>query len=415
MSQYGHIDQCQTCQHSPLVPLLKLGHHAPVHAHLKNDQLDQAENTYPLNLVLCESCGLSQLDYIGDPEVVFPMEYPYQTGMTSMLIRNFKQLCDELHNDYQLKPDDLIVDIGSNDGTLLEPFKKEGLKVLGIEPTDIAKIANENDITTIQAYFNVPVAKQAVEEHGHAKVVVLTNAFAHIGNLYEIIEGIKLIMKDDGIFVSESQYLVDAIEQHAFDTVYHEHLRFYTVTALQELFKRTGLSIVDAQRITAAGGSIRVVAKKGEHEMSERAREIIAHEKEIGANDKETLQAFGRNAVNAKLSLLNLLTGIKMQGANIATVGAPARGSSMLNFVGMDTDLLDYACEKSGSPKIGLFTPGTHIPIVDESILFGDQQPEYALMLSWHIGEELMKKIRQLGFRGTFIMPLPEPKLITNT
>jgi hypothetical protein len=407
----GHQKQCQTCKNEPMTTILKLGHHAPVHVHLDEKSLFEPEVTYPLNLVLCEKCGLSQLDYIGDPKIIFPPEYPYQTGMTNMLIRNFKQLADKLESEYSLKQNDLIVDIGSNDGTLLQPFKEKGMKVLGIEPTDVAKIANQNEITTIQEYFTKPVSEKAVKEYGKAKVIVLTNAFAHIFNLYEIMEGIDIMLDDDGIFVSESQYLVDAIEKTAYDTIYHEHIRFYTVTALQELFKRTGFSLVDAERISAAGGSIRVVAKKGNLEMSENAKKLIEDEKNIGACNPDTLKLFAKKAIKAKHLLLNLLTELRLQGAKIATIGAPARGNSMLNFVKIDTDLIDYACEKSGSPKIGLYTPGSHIPIVDEKMLF-EKQPEYSLMLSWHIGDELMKKLRELGYKGTFIVPLPEPHLV---
>ncbi|MDP2684180.1 MAG: class I SAM-dependent methyltransferase [bacterium] len=407
----GYIEKCQICEHSPLTMVLNLGHHTPVHVRITKELLHQPETTYPLNLVLCENCGLSQLDYIGDPKVIFPLEYPYQTGMTNMLIRNFKQLADELEPKYGLKPNDLIVDIGSNDGTLLQPFKDKGMRVLGIEPTNVAQIANKNGITTIQEYFTKDTAERAVKEYGKAKVVTLTNAFAHIFNLYEIIDGIKVILDDDGIFVSESQYLVDAIEKNAYDTIYHEHIRFYTLTALQELFKRTGFSIVDAERITAAGGSIRVFAKIGESDMSDRAKEILENEKNIGACTPKTLHEFAKKAINAKYGLNNLLSGLKLNGASIVTIGAPARGNSMLNFVKIDTDLIDYACEKAGSPKIGLFTPGTHIPIVDEKKLF-DEQPDYALMLSWHIGDELMKKLRELGYKGKFILPLPEPRIV---
>jgi len=409
----GYAQKCQICQHEPLIPILNLGHHAPVHVHLNEKQLHQPEITYPLNLVLCENCGLSQLDYIGDPKIIFPPEYPYQTGMTNMLIKNFKQLANELEIKYELKPNDLIVDIGSNDGTLLQPFKDKGMRVLGIEPTNVAQIANTRGIATIQEYFTKSVADKAVQKYGKAKIITLTNAFAHIHNLYEIMEGIKTMLDENGIFVSESQYLVDAIEKTAYDTVYHEHLRFYTLTALQELFKHTGFSIIDAERIPAAGGSIRVVVKKGEIQMSKSVKKILEHEKNAGALDARTLVTFAKKAIKAKHSLLNILTGLKKEGARIVTIGAPARGNSLLNFVKIDQDLIDYACEKGGSPKIGLFTPGSHIPIVDEKKLF-DEQPEYALMLSWHIGDELMKKLRELGYHGKFILPLPEPHIVEN-
>lgn len=409
----GYIEKCQICRDSPLIDILKLGHHAPVHSHLTKEKLNEPETTFPLNLVLCQNCGLSQLDYIGDPNIIFAPEYPYQTGMTNMLIRNFKQLADTLEKEYELKSGDLIVDIGSNDGTLLQPFKDKGMQVLGIEPTNVAQIANENGITTIQEYFTKSTAEQAVAKYGKAKIITLTNAFAHIHNIEEMMEGIALLLDKNGIFVSESQYLVDALEKTSYDTIYHEHIRFYTITALQELFKRTGFHLHDAERITAAGGSIRVVAKLGQGEVGQAALQLIEQEKQIGACDLSTLKGFALKAIKAKHGLLNLLTELKLKGATIATIGAPARGNSMLNFVKIDADLIDYACEKAGSPKIGLYTPGTHIPIVDEKILF-EEQPEYALVLSWHIGEELMKKIRELGYTGKFILPLPKPKIVDN-
>lgn len=407
----GHITKCQTCSAPNLKTVLSLGHHAPVHAHLAKEQLSEAEVTYPLNLVRCAKCGLFQLDYIGDPEIIFPPEYPYQTGLTNMLIRNFRELADLLTEKYKLNSDDLIVDIGSNDGTLLQGFKEKGIKVLGIEPTNIAKIANESDILTIQEYFTKETANDIVVKYGKAKIVTLTNAFAHINNLFEILEGIGLILSDDGVFVSESQYILDAIEKTAFDTVYHEHLRFYSVKALDKLFSLTGFSMIDAERIDAAGGSIRVYAKKGKYEMSSRAKELIEAEEKAGLYDDDTLKKFESNAIKIKHNLMALLLDCKKEGARIVSIGAPARGSSFLNFIKIDNTVIDYACEKKGSPKIGLFTPGTHIPIVDEEKLF-KEQPEYALILSWHIGEELMKLMRKLGYKGKFIMPLPEPRIV---
>lgn len=407
----GHIVRCQICSAPNLKTVLSLGHHAPVHSHLTKEQLLEGEMTYPLNLVRCAECGLFQLDYIGDPEVIFPPEYPYQTGLTNMLIRNFRELANLLTKKYKLNSNDLIVDIGSNDGTLLQGFKEEGIRVLGIEPTNIAKIANENNIPTIQEYFTKETANNIVSKHGKAKIVTLTNAFAHINNLFEIMEGIDLILSDDGVFISESQYILDAVEKTAFDTIYHEHLRFYSLKPLKKLFSLTGFSMIDAERIGAAGGSIRVYAMKGKHKTSSRAEKLIEKEDEARLYDDGTLKKFKTNAIRIKQDLMRILLNCKKEGAEIVSIGAPARGSSFLNFIKIDNTILDYACEKKGSPKIGLFTPGTHIPIVDEEKLF-EEQPKYALILSWHIGEELMKLMRKFGYKGKFIMPLPKPRII---
>ncbi len=410
---YGHITKCQVCNSDDLVTILELGHQPPVHAHLTAAKLHQAETTYPLNFCRCHSCGLLQLDYIGDPSVIFPPEYPYQTGMTNMLIRNFRTLAEQTIERYHLDKDDLVIDIGSNDGTLLAGFQAKGMRVLGIEPTNIAKIANERNIPTEQTYFDEGVASRIVATHGKAKIVTCTNAYAHIYNLYEITAGIETILSDDGIFISESQYLMDIIEKLEFDTIYHEHLRFYSLKPLVTLFANAGFTLIDAERITAAGGSIRVYAMKGTHPVNQRVHDLIAAEEAAGLYDEVVLKNFAKRAISARHHLLPLLLECKNKGAKIVGIGAPARSNSLLGFTHIDNLILDYACERSGSPKIGLFTPGTHLPIVDEKQLFIDQ-PDYALVLSWHIGEELMKKLRELGYKGKFIVPLPEPKIIEN-
>ncbi len=408
---YGHITECQICGKNDLVTILELGHQPPVHSHLTAAKLNDPETTYPLNFCRCTSCGLLQLDYIGDPKIIFSLEYPYQTGMTNMLIRNFRALADSVTANYNLGSSDLVVDIGSNDGTLLAGFKEKGTKVLGIEPTDIAKIANEANIETIQAYFDEGIAQEARKKYGPAKIITCTNAYAHIYNLYEITAGIKTMLADDGVFISESQYLMDIIENLEVDTIYHEHLRFYALKPLITLFDKAGFTLVDAERITAAGGSIRVYAMKGNHPVSDRVRELIAKEEAAGLYDEKTLQNFAQRAIAARHKLLALLLDCKKQGARIVGIGAPARSNTLLGFAKIDKTILEYACERGGSPKIGLYTPGTHLPIKDEKQLFEDQ-PEYALMLSWHIGEELMKKLRELGYKGKFIMPLPEPRIV---
>lgn len=409
----GNQTQCQICQHSPLTPILSLGHHSPVHAHLNKEGLHKPETTYPLNLCRCSNCGLPQLDYICDPKIIFPPEYPYKTGLTNMLIKNFRALAELLMEKYQINSGDLIIDIGSNDGTLLQGFKEKGMKVLGIEPTNMAKIANQNGIDTVQEYFTKQVALETVAKHGKAKIITLANAFAHINNLFEILEGIDIMLAPNGVFISESQYFLDAFEKTAFDTIYHEHLRFYLLKPLQKLFTLAGFSLVDAEKISAAGGSIRVYAMKGKYPMSERTQKLIQAEEKSGVYDRDKLNIFAQKAVKIKHELLSLLTNLKKQNARIVAIGAPARGSSFLNFTKIDNHLIDYACEKNGSPKIGLYTPGTHIPIVDEEKML-QEQPEYALVLSWHIGEELMKLTRKFGYKGKFIIPLPAPHIVNN-
>lgn len=406
----GHVKQCQICPAKKLESVLDLGHQPIVQNYLNWQQLHEPEMTYPLHLVRCGACGLLQLNYIVDPRAVFPTNYPYRTGLTNMLIRNFRELADSLEKKYRLKAKDLIVDIGSNDGTLLQGFKAKGVRVLGIEPTDAAKDANRNGIPTFQTYLDKDAVRKTLKKYGSARIVTATNVFAHINNVPELMRNIKNLLADNGVFVSESQYLLDIFEKLEFDTIYHEHLRFYALRPLVKLFRTHGMSLVDAERISAAGGSIRVFALKGRRPMSARAKKLMAAEADAGLYQHKTLEAWAKRLREAKHNLVALLITCKKSG-RVVGIGSPARSNTLLGFTHIDGTFLDYAVEKAGSPKIGLYTPGTHIPVVDEDHLYKDQ-PEYALILSWHIGEELMKIFRKNGYRGKFIMPLPIPKII---
>ena len=408
----GRVHACQICGNKILVPILDLGHQPIVQNYLSEKSIHEEEVTYPLRLVRCEDCELVQLDYIVDPKLVFPPHYPYRTGLTNMLIRNFEDLAEKMLKEGSYEKDDLVVDIGSNDGTLLQSFKKRGARVVGIEPTGAAKVANKNKIKTYEEFFDLNSAKKVVTKHGKAKIITATNVFAHIDDTPKLIRAVKTLMNKESVFVSESQYLADIVEKLEFDTVYHEHLRFYALKPLIRLAKDAGMSVVDAYRISAAGGSIRVFMKVGSHQPSERIGEILREEEKLGLYDTKTLFAFGEKVIAAKNDLLALLLKVKKTGVTIAGVSSAARSNTLLGFSKINTHLVSYAGEKRGSPKIGLFTPGMHIPVVDEEIIFSEQ-PEYALILSWHIGDELMRIYRKLGYKGKFIMPLPIPKVIS--
>ena len=410
MKTTGYMTRCQACEGSKLSLVLSLGHQPIVQEYLTEETLGHPEETYPLNVVLCDSCKLAQLDYIVDPKKVFPKQYPYRTGLTNMLIRNFQSLADTLHDQAYFKNGDLVVDIGSNDGTLLKPFKAKGACVLGVEPTNAAKDANRNGIRTIQDFFGEKSVATIKKKYGFARVITATNVFAHINDTPRLVKNVKALMNNESVFVSESQYFLDTIEKTEFDCIYHEHLRFYTLRPFMHLMEHHGLSVVDAERISAAGGSIRIDVKKGKHALSARGKEILAAEKSAGVHDKKTLARFAERAHQAKRDLLALLVECKGKGA-IAALGSPARSNTLLGFTHIDTTFIDYAGEKTGSPKIGLFTPGTHIPVFDESKII-QEQPPYLLILSWHIGEELMNIMRKKGYKGSFIVPLPNPSIV---
>lgn len=407
----GHVRQCQICSDKNIYPVLPLGHQLPVSSYLTEKQLREAEVTYPLNLIRCQKCGLLQLNYIIEPTIAFPFKYPYRSGLTNMLVRNFRSLADLLEKKYNLTSKDLIIDIGSNDGTLLQGFKDKGMRVVGIEPTDAADVANQNGIPTVQSFINKETVEKIKKEHGGAKIVTATNVFAHINNVPDLIPNIKKLMADDGVFVSESQYLMAIVEKLEFDTIYHDHLRYYSLKPLKYLFNSFGCTLVDAERISAAGGSIRAFAMKGKQEQSDRLKELIKEEEKMGLYDEKFWNKFRQQVTEAKNDLMSLVLQCKKSGSRIVGLTSSARSNTLLGFTGINSQLLDYIGEKKGSPKIGLFTPGTHIPVVDEETIIKDQ-PEYVLVLSWHIGDELMEIMHKLGYKGKFIIPLPKVKIV---
>lgn len=408
----GPVTACQGCGSGALETVIDFLPQPPVQSFLTAEGTRQPETHYPLSLLRCPGCDLVQLGYAVDQQIVFPRDYPYQTGMTRILVEDFKDLADKAVERFGLGEDALAVDIGSNDGTLLKGFQPHGLRVLGVEPTDIAQIAERNGVPTVQDYFTDELARRIVAEHGPASVVAATNVIAHMPNLYPFLRGIAELLPDGGVFVSESHYLLDLVERLQYDTIYHEHLRFYGLRPLTEILARAGFAVVDCERVPTHGGSIRVWAVKGEGgPPSERLEAQRREEDEYGLYEHERLEQFRDRIVSAKHGLLAELLRLRGAGKRIVGVGAPARSSMLLNYSRVDGDLLDYVVEPTGSLKIGLFTPASHIPIVDERRML-EEQPDYALMLSWHIAEELMPKLRQNGFRGGFVVPLPEPRVV---
>lgn len=404
------VERCQVCDNPDLEPILFLGYLPPVNKMHKIGARPHEESGYPAQLLYCPRCHLVQLGLTVDPGILFPPEYPYTSSTTKILRENFAELYKECAGLIGLKPEDLIVDIGSNDGNLLSNFKDHH-KVLGVTPEEIGKVAIERGIPTIIDYFNQGVAGRILKEHGNAKVITATNVFAHIEDINEIVKCILRLLSKDGVFISESHYLLPLIETLQYDTVYHEHLRYYSLHSLQYLLEAHGLEIFHAKRIPTHGGSIRVyAAKKGSYAVKDTVNRLLAEEKPIVLS-KNNLLKFKERVVLSKLELNALLREIKKRGEKIYGISAPSRASTLINYTGLDDGILDCVLEIKGSHKIGKYIPGTLIPVLEESVLFRDQ-PEYVLLLSWHIADELIPKLKQKGFKGKYIIPLPAPRII---
>lgn len=404
------VDQCQVCGTRELESVFFVGYLPPVNTMPTIGSPLEEQPAYPAQVLQCKRCSLVQLGLVVDPEILFPPSYPYTSGTTKILRENFAEMYQEASHLYPLTPQDLAVDIGSNDGTLLSNWKNGGHRVLGIEPTNAGKLAIERGIDTIISFLNADAVARAVKQAGRAKVVTATNVFAHIEDLDSVMKCILELLAPDGIFISESHYWVSLLETVQYDTIYHEHLRYYSLTALKYLLEAHGLEIIRAKRIPTHGGSIRVYsARKGTRPVDASVATILAEESKALSREKVT--AFGRAVVNSKLGLLALLRDIKAKGARVFGVGAPSRASTLINYVGLDDGIVDAVLEIKGSYKIGKYIPGTIIPVIAEEALF-EQQPEYALLLSWHIADELIPKLAARGFKGQFIVPLPEPRIV---
>lgn len=405
------VEACQICGSEELDTVLSLGYMPPVNQMVPIGQVPRQQPWFPTNLLHCRQCDLVQLGLAVDPVIIFPPEYPYTSGTTKLLRDNFADLQRESAGMLGLGADDLVVDIGSNDGTLLSNFKNGGQKVLGIEPTDVGDIANSRGIPTIKRYFGLDAAREVKAKYGPASVVTAANCFAHIEDVHAIVDGIVEMLSEKGVFISESHYLIPLLDTLQYDTVYHEHLRYYSLASLKHLLEMHDLEVFHARPIPSHGGSIRVyAARKGAHTVQDSVRRMLASEPR-GAAMSKRLADFRRDVILSKLRLMSMLRELKEKGARIAGISAPSRASTMVNYVGLDEGLIDYVVEIAGSLKIGKCMPGTAIPVVDEARLFEDQ-PDAALIFSWHIADELAPKLKAKGFRGKLITPLPVPKFL---
>jgi SAM-dependent methyltransferase len=403
------VECCQACGHAPLATVLSLGYMPPVNQMVAIGDVPRQQPWFPTTLLHCAKCELVQLGLAVDPAIIFPPDYPYTSGTTKLLRDNFAELYREASAMLKLAPEDLVVDIGSNDGTLLASFRSGGHRVLGIEPTEVGRIAGSRGIATLRRYFTPDVAAEVKREHGAARLVTAANCFAHIEDVHSIVAGILDLLAPDGVFISESHYLIGLLDRLQYDTIYHEHLRYYSLTSLAHLLRMHGLEIFHARSIPTHGGSIRVyAARRGTRLVHESVSEMLATEPH-GDAMLGRLAAFRTEVMLSKLRLLAMLHELKEKGARICGISAPSRASTLVNYVGLDETLIDYVCEIEGSLKIGKCMPGTSIPVVEESHLFSDQ-PDCAIIFSWHIADELAPKLRARGYRGKLLTPLPAPR-----
>lgn len=407
------LKRCRICKNKKLEKILNLGEMPLANAFLDKNQLSQKEISYPLRVVWCKLCGLLQIDEIVPPEILF-RNYIYVSGTSEALRKHFEDLATEVVNNFKLNSESLVIDIGSNDGTLLKEFKKFGLKVIGVEPAvNIAKIAEENGIKTINDFFSEDIAKKIVRENGKAEAITATNVVAHTNDLDSLLKGVSYLLKDDEVFVIEVPYLVDLLENVEFDTVYHEHLSYFAVRPLKRLFERHDLKIVNVERVTIHGGTIRVFVskKKSRYNISKNVNELILLEKKKKMHEVTVYKNFAGQVKKLKEDLVSLLQKLKSENKKVIGYGAAAKGNTLLNYYNIGPELIEFIADLSPM-KQNKFTPGTNIPVYGPDQIY-KAKPEYMLILAWNFADEIMRqqsKFKEMG--GKFIIPVPEVRII---
>jgi hypothetical protein len=405
--------RCRSCG-SAVRSFLDLGSTPLANSFLREDQLGTDEPFFPLEVGFCETCTLVQLMHTVPPESIF-RDYVYVTSTSSSITEHFHELARGAAERFRLGPDDLVVEFGSNDGTLLRGFEPSGVRTVGIEPaTNIAEIARTNGVDTINEFFAPEIARRVRAERGPASYMVGCNVVAHIPDLNATMEGVSTLLSDDGVFQLEAPYLLELLERTEFDTIYHEHFFYFSLKALEHVIERHGLRIFDVEFFPQVhGGSIRVsVCRTGAGRVQTPvARHALEREQDAGVGDFTTYANFADRVAGIRSRLLELLQGVRRDGARVAAYGAAAKGNTLLNYCGIGPDLLEYVADKNPL-KQGLYTPGMHLPVVEAARLAADQ-PDYTLILAWNMADEIAAE--QQAYRdagGRFIVPIPDPALI---
>ena len=408
----GKINKCQICNSNKLINVMSLGNQPLANTLISNIQDENKIEKYPINIVRCEDCTLLQLDYIVDQNKVYHLDYPYLPGITKTVDNEQKELSDYLYKSLNLSNGQLVVDIGSNDGSLLKHFKVNGLKTIGVEPTNIAKIANNNGIQTIQSFFNEEVAGNIVNKNNKAKLITCTNVFAHMSTLGDVMDGIVKLLDEDGYFCFENHYIIEILNKVQYDTFYHEHLRTYSLISLNRLFEMYNLSLFDAQIVSRYGGSIRCVVSKKKQKPTQRLNDLINIEKNYLINNlTKTYDNFINRIISSKNDLIKKISELKNKNKKIIAKSCPARAIVLLNYCELNNSDLNYIAEQPTSLKLNYYVPGTNLKIVNDDILSQDQ-PDYILLLAWHLSTPIINKWKKRGLKSKFIVPLPKVEII---
>jgi SAM-dependent methyltransferase len=409
---YHHRTTCRLCESASVTKVFALTPTPPANAFVAAEQLEVEQQIFPLDLFFCEECSHLQLLDVVDPTELF-RNYVYVSGTSASFVKHFEDYANNCIKRFNLSPNSLIVDIGSNDGTLLKFFKTNGLEVLGIDPARaIAEEATKGGIETWPEFFNQSIANQIKEEKGSASLITANNMFAHADDLSGIANQIRSLLTEDGIFVFEVSYLGDVFEDTLFDTIYHEHVSYHSVIPLVNFFAAKDLDLFAVERINSHGGSLRAMVqlKDGPHKNDGSVQALIDYEKNIALDQFATWTGYAKKIDILRNSLVEVITDLKNQGKSIAGFGAPAKATTLMYHFNLGPDTIDFIADDAPL-KQGLYSPGLHIPVLSGQAIY-DKKPDYVVLLAWNFAPQIMANHQNyLESGGHFIVPLPEIRI----
>jgi hypothetical protein len=407
---------CRLCKSESLFSFLDLGYHPPSDEFKEKNLLNQPTVYFPLKVNSCNKCGFKQLSYVVDPSYLYQNNYPYESSLTRAGESHYHEFARSIIKRFKLNKKNMVIDIGSNTGVLLEGFKKYKLKVLGVDPAkNICNIANSRGIETHNSFFDKHFIKFFKKKKIKAKIITGTNVFAHIDDLDDFFKNIiKIIDKKKGVLILESPHFLHLVKDLEYDTIYHEHLSYILIKPLVSFLKKYNLEIFDVVKKDIHGGSIRIfISIKGIYKVLDRVTKICREENFNKLYSNKDLMSFSKRVEENRYNLILFLTKLKKQNKKIVAISAPAKGMTLLNYSKIDQSYLDFATDKS-SLKIKKHLPGSNIQVLRDSDLL-KYKPDYALLLAWNFSKEIIKKnLKYLKMGGKFIIPIPKIKIITN-
>lgn len=402
---------CRSCKQAGLIGVLDFGMMPLSDGLLTEAQLAEPEDKFPLEVAYCPHCSLVQILETVPPEKLFCEDYPYYSSFSDTLLEHSRKNVLSLIERRKLNAGSLAVELASNDGYLLQHYVENGIPCLGIDPAEgPAAVAEKVGVPTLCTFFTRQLAQKLADEGRRADVIHANNVLAHVAETNGFVDGVRILLKDEGVAVMEVPYVKDLIDHCEFDTIYHEHLCYFSVTALDNLFRRNGLYLNDIERLSIHGGSLRLYVARTE-DVQESVRTLLTQERQQEVDKFEYYEDFGEKVQSIRRQMRELLYSLKAAGKTIAAYGAAAKGAIMINFIGTGPDVINYVVDRN-IHKQGKYMPGLHIPVCDPSRL-AEELPDYVVLLPWNFKDEILSQ--QTDFRnkgGQFVIPIPEPTIV---